>query len=734
MSREIAISNGLGAIFNFVGIRFFRPTNDLPFQHAQDEPSNLGAQLNAVPFSYLANQSPYYEAEETPHAREEWLQGIDRHFHEPWLPAYLLRCRMDATSYAAAGYSYSALSIPISPDMYQQRLQKGLPTLRTIETGMKAEPKNVFWVVARAWWEWNYAPRPFYPAPKSNFAMMPPTEPEAMSPPGAPGVPFPAPPAMVAPLPDDSDSDPVPIPVSPPSVPYVPYVGMVPSTEFLALPGMVYAVPLPGPHPSISLVPNNEPVVLKTLEILRRAHACTYYDDGSAQADSLMRSDRLSGNGTYLESDWLREESAPLRETSFLLELPSELWGTTTNNLSSMIRVPYAPAAPLEPLGARLTPQILVASGAAIARVGNLIDALPQKAHERVRRPAYAWLDTGWNLDTAPVMSRRRPPAGAASARFASYARAIGEKEYARQALAIEAQVSARDALWRRVATRSLLRYFRELREADALVPPFSVWSAALCGALSVCLMCLAPLWMFLNILLVGSVGTPSSRPQRWGMSLALITGLLLLSLWSMAYISMSITRFIGYGVPAIVIGAATMAFVLFSALICLVVTIGRHHPELVNPNPDKWHTRLLSPLLRPWVEPTLLGASTLLLFSVGVWLFWLLFNPTRSFRPILGKISVSDLVQALGIYALGSGVLAFIIWLVNWRWPHKQVRPITHSGLRWWKECIGASICILAWMYLFIALAAWPARTEAKRMIAERWQMGDWTWLQKNL
>ena len=34
----------------------------------------------------------------------------------------------------------------------------------------------------------------------------------------------------------------------------------------------------------------------------------------------------------------------------------------------------------------------------------------------------------------------------------------------------------------------------------------------------------------------------------------------------------------------------------------------------------------------------------------------------------------------------------------------------------------------------LLLCLAACPARNHAKQMIEERWQQGDWAWLQKNL
>lgn len=151
-----------------------------------------------------------------------------------------------------------------------------------------------------------------------------------------------------------------------------------------------------------------------------------------------------------------------------------------------------------------------------------------------------------------------------------------------------------------------------------------------------------------------------------------------------------------------------------------------------------KWGTRFLPERVRPWFEPVLLGTSALMVLvaAFALVLFTLSSNAGTTPVPLgwVGINTVRDVAVALGSYGLAGGFLAFMVWLLNWRFGAKTCWPITHSALRWWKETIGASICFLAWLYLLLALSAWPARSRAKGMLDERWERGDWVWLRKNL
>ncbi len=84
--------------------------------------------------------------------------------------------------------------------------------------------------------------------------------------------------------------------------------------------------------------------------------------------------------------------------------------------------------------------------------------------------------------------------------------------------------------------------------------------------------------------------------------------------------------------------------------------------------------------------------------------------TPAPTILNSVGVKTIRGVVFNVGCYGLFSGSLGVLCWLVNWRFSAKNARAITNGGLRWWKECIGASICVLAWIYLGIALMAWPA------------------------
>ncbi|RYX84731.1 hypothetical protein EON83_08850 [bacterium] len=736
MPQEMTKSNYLGGT-GYESSAYIRALPDV-LTHALAEPDNLGAQLSAIGrtrdyqyqgYSYTENYrpsdwvAPWYddESEESlaiPETRE-WFKRIQTRFSEPWLPAYLASIQKwnESESFYLFPYNDSRtdqlqwlrLHRVLSPQTRQLRAD--------LEASARREPQNAFWILKLAQWHLAYAPRSFYPPPPSNFAFASPAS-AAM----APGAAFP----------------------SPPPGPMIGTPGGL-ASPIVSLPA---TYPL-GPHPLPPLVPNEDAVLKHAFAILLRSHSCTYFEDGYWQANLHIKRDLQALRPMSLETSSAFFESVSTgREyiaTEFVRRLQTSLWGQRNVYAYSYpsVAIPYALGVPPLSLGDRTPPREMLTWAAGMAHIARLKERGNPFANSWRNNTASRWLESAWELDTPPLSLRlrmkRTTRTGATT--FATRVRQLGLPDLAREALATQQEFSARDTLYTKADAHqyyvlSGLRGLREQRGANALTPKLALTSATMCLGIATTFVFLCPVWMFLNIWLARGVGAPSSHPSRWWPALVLTIVLGLPLLWNFQHIGSSTSAWNQLLMESPFIFAATLVVLL--ALWCVTLTVYFRRSELVSPENERWHTHFLSRDFRPWIEPLLLGASVLIVAFASAVLFYFMQVPGTGSAPLplssIGIFTVENAVGALAIYGIGAGFIAFLILLFNWRWPLKSVRPVTHGGLRWWKESIGASICVLAWMYLGVALMAWPARNQAKQMIEERWQMGDWVWLQKNL
>ncbi|RYX84730.1 hypothetical protein EON83_08845 [bacterium] len=736
MPREIAQSNASkGNGYESVGgpesTTYIRALPD-GLAHALAEPDNLGAQLNAIRLTtdYQALSNVYFEASASymvsvpvapyfnssfraewvgmPHddSQEltvlpntvEWFKSIRGRFTEPWIPPYLAYMQR-------WNERESFLMLPVLGErgsQLQWLKQHRIPSPRVrqiradLEAGTRREPQNAFWVWKLAQWELAYSPRTFFPPPRSNFAFAPYST--ALN--GYPG--------------------------------YAPGMGA---------PITAYVVNSPiGPFPLPPLVANQEEVLKRTFAILQRARSCTYYEDGYWQAKSHIKRDlqalrpmSLETSRAYFKSV---SEDREYGSVQFVRELHRYLWG---QDHYSNIVVPYALRFPLHSLGERTSPREMLTWSAAIAHVARLREKNERFSYSGREGTVSEWLGGAWGIGVASSKSLPSPIRRSSSAAaFITRAKRLGRSDLAREAMEIQGEFVAHDTLYSRADAQQYVLSKGEygvLNQygADSLLPRFALYSPTLCLGIRTVFLCLCPVWMFLNVWLIRGVGVPSSRISRWGSTLFLNVGLGIPLLWWICQFATNSAFWIRTLDVVTLVGSAIL--VVLPALWCVCSTVKTRRSVLVSPENERWHTHFLSRDFRPWVEPLLLAVSAFITAGAALFVFCR-FGIGMTPVPLsaVNIYSVDEAVGTLAVYGAVTGAIAFLILLCNWRWPVKSVRPVTHGGLRWWKECIGASICVLAWMYLGIALMAWPARNQAKQMIEERWQMGDWVWLQKNL
>ncbi len=703
-----------------------------PLRRALAQPDNIGAHLNALEWTSegrragIFNYTPRDSAPDAPGepSQGEWIGRIESHFGQAWLAPFLYSVQARNPTYTRDAFpanpspGYSSLSNSSRAaqfDWLQKQKTESAPLLALIERGLKREPRNAFWVIERARWEWSYAPRPFYPMPSSNFAFAP-------------------------------------------KINWATLISPAPSSAAFGSPGPSPGLPLAealGPHRQPLLELNDELTLKRVLAILEQTRSCSFYQHGKFRAMVAMRKEFNDAGWNCLEMRLAQTETLNWwAYNRWCQRLQSEVWGlsmlnnrATGGNLSPV----RAALIPKSSLARRVLPRQLLQWGATWARIGSLMAQNPALALKRTNVPGYFWTQSGWNLPFPPRIKTRARLGWGTALRlqpFVALCRAQGQKELAREALSVDADFSAGDALWKRANARhfqvapSLFAYSRdplEVEGASAFMSPIALWSAPLCEGFGALALFLVPLWLFLNVWLINGKGTPSSTRARFipavlavGVAFTITLLNLRQSLTPNSPLHLWFSAPLSFQLPGVALAALLL-------LVCAIGTVSRRAKELIHSENDRWHTHFLSRTFRPWVEPVLLASSALILVLSGALLIASLFRPALGATPVslffLGGLTWREVGTLCLGYGVFMGLFSVGLWLLNWRFARdKAARPITHSGLRWWKESVGASICVLAWMYLFVALVAWPSRLHAKQMLDERWQMGDWVWLQKNL
>ena len=727
-----------------------------PLRRALAQPDNLGAHLNALEWTSTARRSPFASAytptDSAPDApgepsQREWIARIELHFGQAWLAPFLYSVQSRNPTYTRDSFPANPYSPRYSSpgrssraaqfDWLQKQKTESAPLLVLIERGLKREPRNAFWVIERARWEWNYAPRPFYLMPASNFAFAPKINWAALT--------FPAPSSAASPA------------TGAPATPGTQGVFVPPPAQSSGSPGPAPSLPLVealGPHRQPLLELNDEPVLKCVLGILEQTRSCSFYQDGNFRAMVAMRKEFNDAGWSCLEMRLAQTETLNWwAYNRWCQRLQSEMWGLSMlNNRAMGGNLPPVRAAliPKSSLARRVLPRQLVQWGATWARIGSLMAQNPALALKRTNVSGYLWTQSGWNLPFPPRIKTRARLGWGTALRlqpFVALCCAQGQGELAREALSVDADFSAGDALWKRANARhfqvapSLFAYSRdplEVEGASAFVSPIALWSAPLCEGFGALALFLVPLWLFLNVWLINGKGTPSSTRARFIPAVLAVGVAFTITLLNLRQsLTPNSPLHLWFAPLSFQLPGVTLAALLL--LVCAVGTVSRRAKELIHPENDRWHTHFLSRTFRPWVEPVLLASSALILVLSGAFLIASLFHPVLGATPVspfsLGGLTWGEVGALCLGYGVFMGLFSVGLWLLNWRFAHdKAARLVTHSGLRWWKESVGASICVLAWMYLFVAFAAWPSRNHAKQMLDERWQMGDWVWLQKNL
>ena len=250
--------------------------------------------------------------------------------------------------------------------------------------------------------------------------------------------------------------------------------------------------------------------------------------------------------------------------------------------------------------------------------------------------------------------------------------------------------------------------------------------------------------WLLANLFCWRADGAASMRIERAGLAslvVALLVGIAAASLRYFLFAdqttvvaptasAMASTTALDYLFGSLgVFSFVSAPFLLASIVASVTLWRGRQSFDL----PPRVDTELALPLwaraLLRWFLPLGVVGTTLSLlvgwplWIAAVWNNWLAVDLLAWLPPDRGGRTVSllwDLQNepyplVYGVFMCG---VCLLIWFSKWRWATaRDLRPLTHGALRWWKESLGAAIVALSWAYLLLALWSWPVqrRVEAR-------------------
>lgn len=552
------------------------------------------------------------------------------------------------------------------------------PLRQTLELGRKREPDNAFWSVALARWEWMSAPRSMIPPQLSQYV----------------GVPFPI--VTVAQYDDD-------------------------------------------------------PVLRRIATMLLQTRNCTRYDDGEWEGQYALHRTRTRRLHWSLEDQIISFHDAVQRADNTTTYFPAlqrlcrQTAGRAKNGVFPL---------KLSPITAPMDQKSRMDLILALAHIGLLMDEAKQGTIHR----GEFWQSVAWTLDVAPFIGKTViPPArngwlylvelgiskGTSNdaAAFIAFARKQGFAQSATQAQAIVSQEAQYNKLRSQYQTKLSHASLSSPNIVEHYVPytgifddayvPFIFRGLLYCSTFYYTLISLSILWLFFNVYLMGTKGESSSFASRWLSSIAIVGFI--------CGIETMIRRPPSDGLPfSLGLHIATFIGILI-VFGSVLLTIRYHRTALIEAAPpDTWNTSLVPPRFVIWLVPAALGAgfTLLALGLIGTRIESSIPTFARSVSvtlPIYGSISGGKSLYLL-LYGILSFILAVMYWLFSWRFAWKGWQHTTHSSLRWCKEIVGASICVVAWLYLFVALSTWSARSDAQQLLNERWQKGDWVFIQNHL
>ena len=377
---------------------------------------------------------------------------------------------------------------------------------------------------------------------------------------------------------------------------------------------------------------------------------------------------------------------------------------------------------------------------AAMAKIGALMQRDPNSP--ATIYDGREWQFQAWNLG-AP---RKRGNKTSASELFARYATQQGRADLAATTRAQAKRVNEINQL---IASSANNDWDEEFwLRADNLGDYLSLGEIG-----GFCLICagiyLFGWWLTVNLFSWRAGGVASSSAARVGLALVVVVPLLLAataSLWFSIFADQRLNgalnpRFLAYenGFGSLgVFSFVSAPFVL--ALIIALVILRRHRRDF--DLPPRVHTEMALPIwaraLLRWFLP--LGVIGTLLCLIGGWALWILASwngwltvDLLAWLPPDRNGKISSLMWDMQdnpvpfIYGIFMGVVCLLAWFSKWRWATaKHLRPLTHGALRWWKESLGASIVVLSWAYLLVALLSWPVRQQADARLNRVLQSGE--------
>lgn len=376
----------------------------------------------------------------------------------------------------------------------------------------------------------------------------------------------------------------------------------------------------------------------------------------------------------------------------------------------------------------------LIAVGTMLAHLGDLMQR-GTNTRETAQRGA-AWKLAAWNLVPRPKTQR-----DGGSKDFESYAAAHGRPDVA----ALTRKWQARQSQLHRLSLyvpgaapappappKDAFVRVEEWRNAGLVVGVHLLWVAAM--------------WVFVAGILWRGVGAPASRADRTVPALtlaALATGGALWAWRQFEWLDAMRWTPTKTSYQVAVATVAAVAFVgppFLLAVWAAAATMWQHRREFLKPARIETELRL-SPgqviILRS--GPTIVCAAALV-FTLVFWALYLglvalnvLSVDLLGWLPNSGKGTPSSLsmpTEALFapiLYLLLIDLVAWLVWFNKWRYyAGKESRPLTHGGLRRWKEMLGVYLVLGSAVFLGVSLAGWPHRAQAARELETRMTRGE--------
>ena len=447
----------------------------------------------------------------------------------------------------------------------------------------------------------------------------------------------------------------------------------------------------------------------ETLKLLQIAARCPVYDDKTLEITRRI----LKAHERYgaLRSYEKRAIAKPLRTGNGSSGATIQFWAKHAANLRR--KGQHAQA---------------LQWSAALAGIGTLMQRDPNAS--TTIADGRNWQQFSWGMDG---QGNKKLPA---SERFARYAMAQGRADIAVKARAQNKQSQATVEFLSSISDNSWNNWRGELwLQSDGLLGTLSLFDIVGFGLmLASCYLLFW--WLVSNLLLWRAVGAPSPRAARVALSSIVVAVLLSLAtagmVWFVKYeqsLRPNKAHFEayqnGFG-SATVFGFLGAPFVLALAVAAITLWRGRERFDL-SPRVDMelalpiWARALLR-----WFLP--LGVIGTLLFFVGGWVLWITaswndwsnVNLLALLPPDRNGVSIPWIWDLKSnptpfIYGIFMCFVCLGVWFSKWRWASaRDLRPLTHGALRWWKESLGCSIVVLFWAYFALALAVWPLQNRA--------------------